>query len=109
MSRFRRYTHSMVSGYVMLAANTLYTLASVPLALRYLSEKEFGLWSVVTPIGGYILLIDVGMGASVARILIDYKDRRAGGEYGSLVQTGALVGVVQGLLIFLIGAALAFV
>ena len=36
MSRFKRFAHSLASGYVLLAANMLFTLASVPLALKYL-------------------------------------------------------------------------
>ena len=47
MSRFKRFTHSLLSGYVLLGANILYTFASVPLALHYLSEKEIGLWGAV--------------------------------------------------------------
>ena len=54
MSRFKRFTHSLLSGYVLLGANILYTFASVPLALHYLSKKEIGLWGVVTQIAGYL-------------------------------------------------------
>jgi len=107
MSRLKRFTRSLFSGYVLLGANILYTFASVPLALSYLSKPEFGLWALVTTIAGYIALIDFGMSGSVSRILIDYKDRRAGGEYGSMIQTGALVGAVQGVLVFVAGAILA--
>ena len=109
MSRFKRFAHSLASGYVLLGANILYTLASVPLALKYLGWREFGLWVLTTQIGGYITLVDLGMGASVARILIDHKDDRAGGGYGSVVQTGILVGLVQGFLILLVGTILALV
>src|ERR1044071_1888761 len=54
MSRFRKYAHSLVSGYVVLGANMLYTLASVPLALKYLGKPEFGLWALTSQIAGYI-------------------------------------------------------
>ena len=109
MARFKRFTHSLMSGYVLLGANMLYSLASVPLALAYLNREEFGLWALVMQIAGYIALVDFGMSASVGRILIDYKDRRADGGYGAMVQTGLLVGAVQGLLVFAVGAGLALV
>ena len=64
MSRIKRFAHSLVSGYVFLGANALYTLASVPLALHYLSKPEFGLWAVATQIAGYLMLIDFGLGTS---------------------------------------------
>lgn len=88
----------------MLGANIFYTLASVPLALHYLNKREFGLWALVSQLGGYILLIDFGMSGSVARILIDHKDDRANGAYGGVIKTGALVGMVQGA--FIIGAGM---
>lgn len=107
MSRFKRFVHSLASGYVLLGANMLYTLASVPLALHYLGKAEFGLWALATTIGGYLLLVDFGLGASVARILIDHKDDTRGGHYGGMIQTGLLVGLAQGAVILLGGSVLA--
>lgn len=106
MSRVRRFAHSLFSGYILLGANTLYTLASVPLALKYLSKPEFGLWAVTSTIAQYIGLIDMGM-SGASRILIDYKDKRDAGTYGSVIQTFFLVSVVQGALIVLLGIGLA--
>lgn len=106
MSRFRRFAHSLLSGYVLLCANVVYTLASIPLALHYLSKEQFGLWALTTQLGGYMALVDFGMRGSISRILVDYKDRREDGEYGGLIQTGALVGGVQGLLVLLAGTTL---
>jgi O-antigen/teichoic acid export membrane protein len=108
MSRLKKFARSLFSGYVFLGANVLYTFASVPLALHYLSRPEFGLWALTTQLAGYIGLIDAGMSASVSRILVDYKDTRANGNYGSVIKTGALVGASQGLLILPVGLFLAF-
>jgi O-antigen/teichoic acid export membrane protein len=81
----------------------VYALISVPLALHYLPRKQFGLWAVMTQVVGYITLIELGMTSSVARHLIDHKDRPADGVYGRLIQTGSLVLAVQGVMIFLAG------
>ena len=107
MSRLKKFTRSLFSSYIMLAANTVYSLASVPLALHYLGKAEFGLWALVSNIGSFILLVDMGMSTSVARILIDHKDDRNNGVYGSVIKTGALVGLVQGFLIVAVGTTLA--
>ena len=106
MSRLKKFTRSLLSGYLMLGANIFYTLASVPLALHYLGKPEFGLWVLVSSLGGYIALIDLGMAGSVARILIDHKDDRKNGAYGGVIQTGALVGLVQGAIVVVAGIAL---
>ena len=106
MSRLKKFTRSLLAGYLMLGANIFYTLASVPLALHYLTRPEFGLWALVSQLGGYIALIDLGMAGSVSRILIDHKDDRQSGAYGGVIQVGALVGVVQGAIVVVAGVAL---
>ena len=97
----------MLSSYVLLAATALYSLASWPVALHYLDTKRFGLWIVMGTLVGCVSLIDAGMTSAAARLLIDHKDDRNGGNYGSLIQTGWLVSVLQGTIIFFIGLALA--
>jgi O-antigen/teichoic acid export membrane protein len=109
MSRLKRFAHSLLSGYVLLGVNILFTLASVPLALHYLSTQEFGLWAVTTQVAGYIALMDFGLSAAASRILIDYKDHQNPEEYGGIIQTSAWVGLSQAALIFLVGILLAFV
>lgn len=107
MSRLYRYKHALLSGYTLLGANILYSLASVPLALAYLTKAEFGLWALLTQLAGYVVLVDFGMSGSVSRILVDYKDNRADGGYGSTVLTFVLVGVVQGAILLVAGVSLA--
>lgn len=108
MSRSKRFAHSLISGYVLLGANMIYTLASVPLALSHLSRKEFALWALSTQVASYVALVDFGLSASASRVLVDHKDRRASGDYGSMVQTGALVGLTQGTLVMLVGVFVSF-
>lgn len=103
MSRFKKFAHSLVSGYVLLGANVVFSLASVPLALKYLSTSEFGLWALVSQITTYLALIDLGMSSSVGRALFDFKDDRTDGAYGSVIQTGFLVLLLQGVTLFVIG------
>jgi O-antigen/teichoic acid export membrane protein len=90
-----------------MGANVVYTLASVPLALRFLSKEEFGLWALAAQVAGYLLLIDLGITGAVARILVDHKDRPQEGGYGSVVKTSLLVFMVQGVLIAIGGSVLA--
>jgi O-antigen/teichoic acid export membrane protein len=106
MSRLKNFTRSLMSSYAFLGVNILYTLGAVPLALHYLSRAEFGLWALTLQIAGYIGLIDLGMNSSVSRILIDHKDDRAGGRYGSTIQSGLWVGVVQGTIALMAGSIL---
>src|SRR5437660_4340157 len=106
VSRLRNTVRSLASGYAAMGSNVLYTLASIPLALHYLPKDEFGLWALVTQITGYLILIDVA--SSLSRILIDHKDTKDDGKYGSVVQAGCLVLVVQGACVALLGIGLSF-
>jgi O-antigen/teichoic acid export membrane protein len=108
MSRFKRFTHSLLSGYVQLGVNSLFTLVTVRLALHYLPDEEYALWMPITVIASYIALMDFGLSGAAARILIDYKDHQKPEEYGGIIQTSALVGLAQAVLIFLAGSLLAF-
>ena len=89
MARLRYYLQSVASGYASMGASILCTLVSVPLALSYLSEREFGLWALATQIGFYIALVDFGMTGALSRILVDYKDRRDSIEFSSVVRTSS--------------------
>jgi len=103
MSRLKHYTRSLVSSYALLGVNALFTLISLPVALKYLTRAEFGLWALTLQIATYVAMVDLGMSSSVARILIDHKDDRANGRYGAALKSGFLVGAAQGLLTLLLG------
>ena len=99
MSRVKNYLSSVATGYVNLATNILYSLASVPLALHFLTREEFGLWALVVQLAWYLMLIDTGMSNATGRRLIDHKDERANGIYGSVLKTGLAVLGVQGIIL----------
>jgi len=108
MSRFRHAAMSLASGYAAQAVAVLYQLASVPLAMHYLSQNQFGLWLLVTNLASYLLLIDLGITGAVARTLIDHKDEKDRGEYGSVIKTAAVAQFVQGGFVALGGILLSF-
>ena len=107
MSRIKNYASSVATGYLSLGANILYSLASVPLALHYLTREEFGLWALVSQLAWYLMLIDTGMSNATGRHLIDHKDDRASGDYGSVLQTGLTVLGAQGGILWLVVLAAA--
>jgi len=107
MSRIRRAVHGVASSYFLLAATAVYSLASVPVALHYLDKERFGLWALMGSLVGYLNLIDAGMSAAAGRLIIDHKDDRDGGHYGSLIKAGWLVSLVQGAIILATGLVFA--
>jgi len=109
MTRFARYLHGVTSGFAVLVINALFSLASVSLALHFLSKEEFGLWALGAQVAVYLTFVDMGMSASIARLLIDHKDERANGAYGSMIRTALLAFSAQAALILVAGIGVSLV
>ena len=107
MSRLHQFVQGVSSSWLATFATVLYSLLSVPIALRYLSVDEFGLFVLLLQVAGYFTLAEVGMSAATARILIDHKDSVNNGCYGSIIITGSCVFFLQALIVLAIGLALA--
>ncbi|MEI6674205.1 MAG: oligosaccharide flippase family protein [Verrucomicrobiota bacterium] len=102
-SRAQRFLNGLITGYAALGFSVVYTLMSVPLALHYLSKEEFGLWALITQLTGYLMLLECGMSGSIARFLSNYKDNMDGGKYGSVLVTGFVIFLLQGLTVMVLG------
>ena len=61
MSRSKRFIAGTLAGYGNIAANIIFTLVSVPLALAYLDVEQFGLWALAAQLNGYLVLLELGM------------------------------------------------
>ena len=107
MSRLHQFVQGVSSSWLATFVTVIYSLLSVPIALRYLSVDEFGLFVLLLQVAGYFTLAEVGMSAATARILIDHKDNPNNGCYGSVILTGFYVFAVQALVVLTIGIALA--
>lgn len=99
----------MLSGYLLVGVNVIYTLITLPLGLHFLSKEELGLWTAVIQVAGFnLILIDLGMSGAISRILIDHKDEKNSSNYGTIILTGILVLCVQAVLITALGSLLSF-
>jgi O-antigen/teichoic acid export membrane protein len=96
VSRKRLFIRGLAVGYVAMGANIAYSLVSIPLALNYLGKEQFGMWAVILQIVSYLHLLDFGISNGVSRILIDEKDNRASGAFGSVLLTGSIAQVIIG-------------
>lgn len=107
MSRVQNFVRGLFSSYLALGANTLYSLLSVPLVLSYLSKEEFAIWALIMQVSNYAALLDLGMRSSMGRLLVDHKDNKSNGVYGSFMKASMAAGLVQGLIVIGGGLALA--
>ena len=105
MTRLRQFTRGVSWSWFATLATVAYSLISVPIALRFLSLEQFGLFVLIIQVASYFSLMEMGMSAATARFLVDYKEDRDGGRYGSVIATGIRVFTVQASLVLVVGWA----
>lgn len=76
MKRFReilatKALRNASASYVAFVSTTLYALVSIPIAVKYLSQDDIGLWLIVNGIVGYLLWMDAGIGDATGRKIAD--------------------------------------
>lgn len=108
MSRRRRLAQALASGFATAIAGGIYSLATVPIVLAYLPNREYGMWALTTQIVGYLALIDASIAGSISRIIIEHKDDPSGEKFAATFSTTKKVTLAQGIIAFFVGAAAAF-
>ena len=103
MARAKNFLKGLGTSYLLLVANTLWTLVSLPVALHYLERPEYTIWLIVAQVAVYFAMIDLGTSGSGIRLLVDYKDAPERGGYGSLIKSMWGIGLAQAALILAAG------
>lgn len=102
-SRKTLLTRGVILGYGALVTQIFYSLASIPLTLSYLSKEQFGMWSLITTLVGYLQLLEFGMTNAFGRHLFECLDTKEDGRYGRYFVAGLIGTGLAALLIALIG------
>ena len=103
VNRSRRFISGLASGYASIVCNIVYTAASVPLALHYLTKEEFGLWTLAQQISGYCRMMDLGVSFSLNRLIADQKEKVESPVYQDWLKNGAITFACLGLIMFFLG------
>lgn len=93
-----------ILSYVSMVSNVLIKFFYTPLLLRLLGQAEYGLYSLVISIVGYLAILDFGFGSTVTRYAVKYKT--AGDREGLLHLYGTLsvIYIIIGLIAFAVCA-----
>lgn len=65
---FKSTIHAAITSYFGIFTAIITGLLSIRFATQFLSTEEFGLWSFTMQTVGYLLLLDLGVSGSVARL-----------------------------------------
>ena len=82
-------------------------LVSIPIAVKYLGKDEIGLWAVINSFVSYLLWMDFGVGEATGRKMADAIAHEDGSEINRWWTTSLTVLSIQGILMLLIGIAIA--
>lgn len=108
MSNKKLLTRGVFFSYVAMVAQISYSFLSVPLALSHLSTAQFGLWGLVSTIGSFLVLTELGMTESFMRYLFECKDGKDPERYGRLFTASCLALGLVALVILAGGVMVAF-
>ncbi len=103
-----------ILSYVSIVASTLVQLLYTPFLIRQLGQSEYGLYSLVSSIIGYLTVLDLGFGNAIVvhtakyRAIGDTKKEQV--LHGMFRRIYVIIGVIAGLLglAFALGSGLFF-
>lgn len=103
MNKRKLFTRGILFGYGAIAAQMIYSFASIPLALAYLSKSEFGMWSLINTIAAYMMIAEMGMMNSVMRHLLECTGTGDREKYGRIFTASALTLAAISLIVLFAG------
>jgi O-antigen/teichoic acid export membrane protein len=93
------------ASYLAFVSTTVTGLISIPLAVHHLSSEEFGLWAVISAVGGYLAFMELGLGFASGRKMADGIVAKDKAEIDQWWTLSRVVLAAQGILVILIGLA----
>ena len=106
-SKNERKTGAVLS-YVSIVLSTLVQLLYTPLLTRMLGQSEYGLYSLVSSIIGYLTVLDLGFGNAIIVYTAKYRTQKKYAEEKKLHGMFFVVYLIIGLVAGLLGLALYF-
>lgn len=98
----------VILSYASIAVNTLIQLLYTPLLIRMLGQSEYGLYSLVASIIGYLTIMDLGFGNAIIVYTAKYRAQGKTEEEKKLHGMFNLVFLIIGVVAALIGLVLFF-
>ena len=97
---------NLYAGWLSFLSTSAYGLISLPVAAHYLSMEEIGLWNLASQLVAYLLLVELGLGNAVGRLMADSMnsgDQAAmDRDWSSLLVTLAFQGIFSVMLAWML-------
>lgn len=97
-----------VLNYAVLILNTLVNLLYTPFMLRMMGQSEYGLYSLVASVIGYLTILDLGFGNAIVRYTAKYRAEGKTDEQYKMFGMFLVLYIVIGVIAFCLGLCLYF-
>lgn len=97
-----------VLNYVVLIINTLVNLLYTPYMLRMMGQSEYGLYSLVASVIGYLTILDLGFGNAIIRYTAKYRAEGKIEEQYKMFGMFLVLYLIIGVIAFCAGLGLYF-
>lgn len=97
-----------VLNYAVLILNTLVNLLYTPFMLRMMGQSEYGLYSLVASVIGYLTILDLGFGNAIVRYTAKYRAEGKTDEQYKMFGMFLVLYIVIGVIAFFSGLSLYF-
>ena len=108
MSNSKERKNGAILSYVSIAVNTIIQLLYTPLLIRMLGKSEYGLYSLVASIIGYLSVMDLGFGNAIIVYTARYRaqkkveeEKKLHGMFNFLFKIIGLITGILGIILFL--------
>lgn len=95
-------------SYISIIASTVIQLIYTPFLIRMLGQSEYGLYSLIASIIGYLTVLDLGFGNAIVVYTAKYRQKKEYKKEKEMQGMFKIVFYIIGLLIALIGIVLFF-
>ena len=106
LMRLRNTILTGAASYIQMGSLMVTQLVAIPLALRFLDNERFGLWSFTSQSLGYLLLLDFGVSTSIGRLLVEPLHQGDEREWNGWFNLVLAIVSIQAALILGLGLAL---
>jgi len=107
MERSKRFISAVGSGYASVVVLSILNIVSVPVALAALGREGFGVAATIIQITAFSQVLQLGVGPSVARFIVDYRNRGDQAGLASFLKTAFIIGAAQGVLLLVLSIVFA--
>lgn len=100
--KFGEKKGGVLLSYIQMVSNVLVKFIYTPFLLHALGQNEYGLYSLVMSIVGYLSILDLGFGSTVTRYTVKYKEANDRDGLYRLYSTLSLFYVIIGVIALIV-------